>query len=157
RILKSPSLLPGFDGPAAVADEVPVRRAGSADVVVVNAKGDIGIVECKRAVNPECRRWVIGQGFEDAAGLGKLNYKDLDRLFQARGTVLTNPFKDSEWDEEAFRRKVARNLRDGRFRLFIAVDQMTDKLRKKLNRTVEFLNNQLPEVQFLSVALPPEG
>ena len=61
RILESPSLLPGFDGPVAAAKEVPVRRAGSADVVVVNAEGLIAIVECKRAVNPELRRWVIGQ------------------------------------------------------------------------------------------------
>jgi RecB family endonuclease NucS len=69
RIFESPSLLPGFDGPAAGTKEVPVRRAGSADVVVVNAEGKIAIVECKRATNPECRRWVIGQVFEYAAGL----------------------------------------------------------------------------------------
>ncbi len=67
RILTEPSLLRGFDGPVAVADEVPIRRPGSADLVMVNAKGQIAIVECKRATNPESRRWVIGQVFEYAA------------------------------------------------------------------------------------------
>ena len=108
RIFESPSLLPGFDGPMAAAKEVPVRRAGSADVVVVDAEGQIAIVECKRASNPECRRWVIGQVFEYAAGLWKLDYKDFERILAARGTVLTKPFKGVEgWDEATFRRAVS--------------------------------------------------
>ncbi len=49
RILEPPRLLPGFDEPLAAAKEVPVRRAGGADVVVVDAEGQIGIVECKPA------------------------------------------------------------------------------------------------------------
>jgi hypothetical protein len=158
RIFDSPSLLPGFDGPAATAKEVPVRRAGSADVVVVNAEGQIAIVECKRATNPECRRWVIGQVFEYAAGLWKLDYEDFKRILAARGTVLTKPFKDvAGWDEETFRRAVSRNLDAGDFRLFIAVDEMTKKLKRRLNRTVIFLNSQLPEVELLAVALPHDG
>ena len=45
RIFESPSVLPGFEGPTAAAKEVPVRRAGTADVLVVNAEGLIAIVE----------------------------------------------------------------------------------------------------------------
>lgn len=158
RILESPSLLPGFDGPTAAAEEVPVRRAGSADVVVVDAGGQIAIVECKRATNPECRRWVIGQVFEYAAGLWKLDYEDFERSLAARGTVLTEPFKDAAgWKEKTFRRAVSRTLEAGDFRLFIAVDEMTEKLTKRLNRTVVFVNNQLPKVQFLAVALPHDA
>jgi hypothetical protein len=160
RIFESPSLLPGFDDPAAAAREVPVRRAGKADVIVVDAEGQIAIVECKRAANPECRRWVIGQVFEYAVGLWKLDYENFERLLRARGTELTRPFKDAGWDEEneeAFRRNVSRNLEDGNFRLFIAVDEMNDKLKKRLDRTAVFLNSQLPRVQFLAVVLPRGG
>jgi hypothetical protein len=150
--LESPSQLPGFDGPAAVADEVPVRRAGKADVVMVNAEGEIAVVECKRASNPESRRWVIGQVFEYAAGLWKLGYEDFERLLRARGTVDV-----ARWGEESFRRAVSDNLKAGHFRLFIAVDEMTEALKKRLDRTVTLLNSQLPEVQFLAVALPRGG
>lgn len=158
RILESPYLLPGFDGPVAVAEEVPVRRAGSADAIAVGAEGQIAIVECKRAANPECRRWVIGQAFEYAAGLWKLDYAGFERSLAARGTVLTKPFQHvAGWDEENFRRAVSRNLEAGDFRVFIAVDEMTEGLKKRLNRTVAFLNSQLPNVQFLAVALPHDG
>jgi hypothetical protein len=156
RIWESPSLLPGFDAPAAAAKEVPVRRAGSADVVVVDAEGKIAIVECKRAANPECRRWVIGQVLEYAAGLWKLEYEDFERLLAARGTALTKPFKDVPgWDGENFRSAVSRNLGAGAFQLIIAVDEMTESLKKKLNRAVVFLNcHTQPDVGVLAVALP---
>jgi hypothetical protein len=159
RIFEEPSLLPGFDGPMAAATEVPVRRAGSADVVVVDAKGQIAIVECKRASNPESRRWVIGQLFEYAAGLWKCKYEDLKRILAARGKKLTEPFEhDAGWDEKTFRRAVSQTLKDGDFRLFIAVDEMTETLKKRLDRTVTFLNSRLrPEVEFLAVALPRGG
>lgn len=158
RIFASPSLLPGFDEPTAAAKEVPVRRAGSADVVVVNRDGQIAIVECKRATNPESRRWVIGQVFEYAAGLWKLDYSDFERILEARGTALTRRFEGvPRWDEETFRRAVSRNLMAGDFRLFIAVDAMTEGLKKRLHRTVAFLNSQLPKVQFLALAVPQDG
>lgn len=153
RILESPALLPGFDRPAAVADEVPVRRAGKADVIMVNAEAEIAIVECKRASNPESRRWVIGQVFEYAAGLWKLDCDDFERLLQACGSVDVQ-----RWEDEAFRRAVSDNLEAGHFRLFIAVDEMTEGLKKRLDRTVTLLNTQLPEqVGFLAVALPRGG
>ena len=159
RILESPSLLPGFDGPVAAAKELPARRAGSADVVVVNAEGQIAIVECKRAVNPELRRWVIGQLFEYAAALWKLDYADLERVLAARGTALTEPFEDVPgWDEKTFRRAVDKNLKTGDFRLFIAVEKMTKQLEKRFNRTVTLINSRLrDEVQFLAVAVPRGG
>jgi hypothetical protein len=158
RIWESPSLLPGFDGPAAAAKEVPVRRAGSADVVVVNAEGEIAIVECKRATNPESRRSVIGQVFEYAAGLWKLDYSGFERLLKSRGTLLTEPFEETRgWKSGSFRRAVSRNLEAGDFRLFIAVDEMTETLKKRLDRTVTLLNSQLPKVRFLALALPRDG
>ena len=159
RILDSPWLLPGFDQPLAAAKEVPVRHAGSADVVVVNAKGQIAIVECKRATNPESRRWVIGQVFEYAAGLWKLEYDDLKRIFAARATDLTKPFKGvaSGWDETTFSEGVDRTLKAGDFRLFIAVDEMTEALEKRLIRSVTFINSELGKLKLLAIAVPPDG
>jgi len=155
RIFDEPSLLPGFDKPLAVAKEVPVRRAGSADLVVVDADGEIAIVECKRASNPECRREVIGQVFEYAAGLWKLGYEDFRRLFNAaHGATLTERFEGTDgWNEETFRGTISERLKDGDFRVFIAVDEMTKQREKRLNRTVTLLNKQL-NVHFLAIAVP---
>jgi hypothetical protein len=162
RIFEHPSLLPGFEGPTAAAKEVEVRRAGPADVVVVNPDGQIAIVECKRASNQQSRRTVIGQLFEYAAGLWKNQYEDLERIFEASetrsGAKLTEPFEHVPgWDEKTFRSNVSRTLIEGDFRLFIAVDEMTQPLKKRLDRTVTFLNSRLSEVEFLAVALPPGG
>lgn len=151
-IADSPSLLPGVDEPTAVAEEVRVPGAGRADVVVVDAKGEITIVECKLVKNPEMRRWVIGQVFSYAAGLWKLNYQDFERGFAARGTALKKPFTDvPDWREATFRNTVSQNLADGAFRLIITVDEITEKLK----RTVVFLNSHTsPEVSLLALELP---
>jgi hypothetical protein len=151
-IVGSPSLLPGVDDrPTAVAKEVRVPGAGRADVVAVDAEGEITIVECKRAVNPEMRRWVIGQVFSYAAGLWKLGYEDFERSFARRGTALTKQFKDVPgWDKETFRRTVSENLATGAFRLVIAADEIPDKLK----RSVVFLNcHTPPEVRVLALKL----
>ena len=72
----------------------------------------------QRASNPDTRRKVIGQVFEYAAGLWKLDDKDLERSFAAGGNDLTKPFDHlPDWDESVFRRDVSRNLEAGAFRL----------------------------------------
>jgi hypothetical protein len=153
-IAKYQRRFPGFDGKMAAAMEVPVRRAGKADLIVVDAKGQIAIVECKRASNPESRRYVIGQVFEYAAGLWKCDYEDFKHIL-ARRALRTKPFEDvARWDEETFRTAVSQTLKTGDFRLFIAVDEMTERLEKRLNRTVTLLNSHLPKVCFLAIAVP---
>lgn len=129
--------------------------AGSADVVVVDAEGEITIVECKLAKNPEMRRWVIGQLFEYAAALWKLDIEDFERSLAASGTPRTKPFKDpARWKEATFRNTVSRNLTAGAFRLIIAVDEITERLE----RTVVFINSLTPpEVRFLAMELPGAG
>lgn len=136
QIVNSPFLLPGVDERrTAVATEVQMPGAGSADVVVVDAEGEITIVECKLSKNPEMRRWVIGQLFEYAAALWKLDIEDFERSLAASGTARTMPFKDpARWKEATFRNTVSRNLTAGAFRLIIAVDEITERLE----RTVVF-------------------
>lgn len=155
-IADSPSLLPGADErPAAVATEVRMPGAGFADVVVVDAEGEITIVECKLAKNPEMRRWVIGQLFEYAAALWRLDIEDFERSLASRGTALTKPFKDpARWKEATFRSTVSQNLAAGAFRMIIAVDEITDRLK----RTVVFINSHTPpEVRFLALELRRAG
>ena len=57
---------------------------------------------------------------------------------------------DPSWDEEAFRAAVADNLAAGRFRLVIAVDEITDELKQ----SVEFINTHTTgELKFLALEL----
>jgi len=151
-IAHSPSLLPGIDRQqVAVATELAVPAVGQADVVVVDPTGEITIVECKLAKNAEIRRWVIGQVFSYAAGLWQLGYEELKQAFKARNADLTAPFTgESDWDDETFRAAVADNLGSGAFRLVIAVDEITDELK----RTVVFMNGHtVPELRLLALEL----
>jgi hypothetical protein len=128
-----------------------VPAVGQADVVVVSADGEITIVECKLAKNAEIRRWVIGQAFSYAAGLWRLGYEELEQAFAARGADLTVPLtNDSDWDQAVFRDAVAENLTEGAFRLVIAVDQITDELK----RTVVYINRHtVPQLRLLALEL----
>jgi hypothetical protein len=151
-IAGSPSLLPGVgERPVAVVTELRVPAVGQADVVVVDADGEITIVECKLEKNPEIRRWVIGQVFSYAGGLWQLGYEEFERAFAARNAKLSAPFtEDSDWDETTFRDAVAESLAKGVFRLVIAVDDITDELK----RTVLYINRHtVAEVRLLALEL----
>jgi len=155
-IADSPSLLLGDNNrPTALSTEVQMPTAGSADVIVVDAEGEITIVECKLTKNPQARRYVIGQLLEYAAALWKLDIEDFERSLAAAGTARTQPFKDPvRWKEATFRHTVSQNLDAGAFQLIIAVDQMTERLE----RTVVFVNSVTPpEVRFLALELPHAG
>lgn len=154
-IEQSPDLLPGATGGLmAVVSEMSVPETGYIDVVGVDADGAITLVECKLRANPEMRRHVVGQVFAYAAGLWGLSYEAFDHAFAARsGAPLARRVADvapAEWDEETFRGTVGANLGDGRFRLVIAVDQITDELA----RIVRYLNEHTnPELQILALEL----
>lgn len=151
-IADSPSLLPGVqDGVVAVAMEVGVSGVGAADVVVVDRGGEITIVECKLAANPEIRRAVIGQVFAYAGGVWRLSYEDLERAFGARGQSLESSFDGAAgWDASAFREAVETNLERGAFGLVIVVDQITDELK----RTILYINGHTTaELRLLALEL----
>lgn len=126
-------------------------------MVLVEPSGAITLVECKLRANPEIRRAVIGQIMAYAANLWKLSYESLDQRFHHRlGSSLAEAVaasmgdSDLSWDEEAFRAAVAENLHAGRFRLVIAVDEITDELK----RSVEFINTHTTgELQLLALEL----
>jgi hypothetical protein len=169
-IVSNPSLLREVnEGPLAVAEEVSVPHDGPADVVAVDRRGRITIVECKRAVNPD-GRWAVGQAVAYAAGLWKLDYESFKQRFERaaragaaraereglspRGVSLPAPFVDEPgWTKEAFRDDLSRTLREGPFQLLIAADQVGERLQ----RAVTFLNAQMPEVRCLACALDDAG
>ena len=139
-LAETPSLLPGIDeGPTATAKEMPIPGAGAVDVVIVDANGDVTVVECKLRANPEIRRRVVGQLLAYASALWQMSFADFDDAFR-RSEVkqsLSGLLHGNDLDEEQFRRAVEDNLTSGRFRLIIAVDEITGELK----RTVSYLNS----------------
>jgi len=154
-LAESPKLL-GLGDDVAVVRELTVPGIGSLDIAAVSSSGAIMLVECKLASNPEIRRSVVGQVFAYAAGLWSLGYNDFDRVFAARaGKPLDASIAEaaqlgSDWDQDAFRASVAANLEAGRFDLVIAVDSITEELK----RIVRYLNEHtVSEIRVLALEL----
>jgi hypothetical protein len=114
---------------------------GAIDLLAFSAGGDIAVVECKLASNPEVKRKVIGQVLEYGANLWELSYEELDEGVRLRrGESLAELMEDAvqspEWDEESFRSNVEASLANGNFILMIVVDEINDELA----RIVRFVN-----------------
>lgn len=139
-----PALLPGVaDGARAVTEFG--TRVGPSDIVVVGVDGDVTVVECKLASNEEARRKIVGQVFDYAARIWKMPAAEFEaRWIQRSG----EPFES--WLTPVGREQLESNLFAGRFRLILAVDAISDDLR----RLVEYLNaHTLESVQVLAMEL----
>lgn len=133
-IAANPTILPGVADPASQAvTEFPLPGSGRVDVLCVSRDGTITLCEAKLERNPDIRRRVIGQIFAYAASLSDLGIEEVKRTWEARtGSGLTESLlgEDAELEEVSmFEGALARNLADGRFRLVLAVDRLTDELR----------------------------
>lgn len=141
-VKESPEVIPGVPaGPAAVVTQLHVPDVGPADVVVIDVEGGITIIECKLQENPEIRRWVIGQVFSYAAGIAAMTVEDFNERWRARtaGTDIVESFSaplPEDIQQAELLARVSANLEAGRLRLVIAVDSMTEELK----RTVTFIN-----------------
>ena len=149
----SSSLLPDTE-PSAVVEEFWIPGVGSVDLVAVDAHGQLTLVECKLNANSEIRRAVIGQILAYAGGLWRMSYDDFAAGFTARaGQPLERAVAKAvgdELDEDEFRSAVRQTLATGGFRLIIAVDAITDELK----RIVEYLNGHTSgSVQVLALEL----
>lgn len=144
---EDPTLVPVTDLGVSVSPflvavrEVTLRGSGSLDILAFNEAGDMAVMECKLADNPEIRRKVIGQIVEYAAFLNKLDYEELDEIVLRRAgqhlhKLMEAKVADPEWDAADFQAAVERNLSEGRFTLIIVVDRMEDTL----GVTLEYLN-----------------
>jgi hypothetical protein len=114
--------------------------SGASDVLAFSPQGDIAIIECKLATNPEAKRKVIGQILEYAAYLWRMSYEEVDgRIRKLKGKSLADLVAecvDGEWDEEQFRENVKQTLETGSFILIIVVDEINEELR----RIIRYLN-----------------
>ncbi|HTC70728.1 MAG TPA: hypothetical protein VK662_14255 [Acidothermaceae bacterium] len=136
----SPDLLTGV--PLATVDEFWIPGIGSVDIVGVGPDGSITIVECKLRANPEIRREVVGQVLAYAGGLWKMSYDDFAAGWAARshgkGTLaeMVAAASAQEIVDDELRLAVSACLAAGTFSLIIAVDEITEELK----RVVEYLN-----------------
>jgi hypothetical protein len=114
---------------------------GKADLALVDAKGRLTLVECKLQKNAGIRRSVIGQILAYGSGLWQMPLTRFEELRAARlGQPLLDDIREahgSDLDEQSFRRSLGEALAKGRFRLVIAVDEITDEIR----RIIEYTNN----------------
>jgi hypothetical protein len=152
-LIASPHLLPKSAGAAVVVDEFPVS-SGSIDVVAVEPSGQLVLCECKLEANAQSRRTVVGQLMSYAGAVWQLSYDDfVDRFSRRLGRPLIDGVRaitGAHWDEDQFREAVTENLAAGTFRLIVAVDAITDELKK----TVRYLNlHSTPGVEVLALEL----
>ena len=145
-LAESPGLLPGIDEPVVVAAEMAMPGSGRADLVLVGVSGKITIVECKLSTNPEMRRSAVGQLLAYASAVWKLRFEEFRTLFsRAAGADLLAVAGEAasadglDWDEDDFRRSVDANLASGDLTLIMAVDEITEEMKK----TILYLNHRM--------------
>ena len=148
-LTQNPSLIPFEDvskeilSPRVMIREVGLPGSGSSDIVGVDERGGITIIECKLATNPEVKRKVIGQVLEYAAFLWHKPYSALDGFAIRRlGKPLVEAIREAlneeecqDWTENTFVEAATRTLDAGEFQLVIAVDAVNNELQ----RTIEYL------------------
>lgn len=148
-----PQLVSSGQKAATVATEVDVPSTGRADVVVVSAAGDITIVECKLRAKPESHGAAIGQSLSYAAGFSTLSFDEFKRRIEGhRASRVDSSMAELDWNDADLRVNVDHSLREGRFRLIIAVDGLSTALRGTLLFTGE---HPMPEVRFGYLELQP--
>ena len=126
------------------AREVPTD-SGPIDLIGIGSSRSVTIMECKLARNHQIKREVVGQVLDYAASLWGTDLPSLSDAFKARSG--TDPFEairkefgeDAEsFDEGACRSEVDRRLREGDFRLLVAVDRIDPELR----RIIQYVNSR---------------
>jgi hypothetical protein len=151
----SPELLPAVSASSLVVARQVQTGVGPVDLLGIGVDGSIVVVECKLHANPEIRRAVVGQLFAYASAIWQTPPASFEQAVSARlGRPLLEVVQalagGDSWDELAFRANLERNLRDGRFRLVVAVDTITDELK----RTIEYLNDHtIAEVEVTALEI----
>lgn len=111
------------------------------------------LVEVKRGDNRELRRTVVGQMLEYAAHASRTWTADeLRRVFEAadeQQNRLAELLGEEEPDQDGFWADVETHLAAKRLRLLFVADEIPDELA----RVVEFLNEQMPNVEVLAVEI----
>jgi hypothetical protein len=132
----------------------------SLDHLFLDQDGMPTFVECKRAIDTRSRREVVAQMLDYAAN--GIEYWSMDRLRQAaaetaqsRGKSLDDEIvrllgeDEDDTDVEEYWEYVETNLRNRRVRLVFVADSTPRELR----RLVEFLNEEMANVEVLAVEI----
>lgn len=121
---------------------------GAADVILIGSDAVLTIVETKLKRNPEARREVIAQLLEYAAYITEWTIYEIQRRADdfLKSEQCTSDFRDKSFNEilqsfaeesdetvESFKGKVEQNLRQGRVRLIVAVDEVGEHAQKIVN------------------------
>jgi hypothetical protein len=118
--------------------------------VGIDKLGNIFIVETKLASNPQAKREVIGQILEYAAFMHEKRIDWLNEVVKKqKGMSVAEYFeKVPEWDKESFEQKLRDTLNDGKFKLFIAVDEMNPALQTIINYMRDPLGLEVYALEF---------
>lgn len=136
---ESPDLLCDDDGPsehngpsiAYVASQVSLPQAGIVDLLFVTSDGLPVVVEVKLARNAQARREVVAQAIDYVSALTLLTVDELDeRVAGALEAALYKLTIDSPVDFNVLWRNVGANLRAGKARLIMALDEATPSLER---------------------------
>ena len=157
-IFETPELLPiadiepAFDQALPLALEVPTK-VGPIDLLLVNPRGYLTIVETKLWRNPEARREVVGQIVDYAKELSTWDVETLvASLAEADETKIGSTTKElyeyvrtksEDLQEQEFLDSLAVSLREGRVLLLIA----GDGVRENVESIAEFLD-RFPQLHF---------
>jgi hypothetical protein len=148
-----------------VRREMPVAAADSVglslDHLFLDQSGVPVLVEVKRASDTRARREVVAQMLDYAANGVATWQNDLrDDVAQTAGATDPGTYLQEQLgveDVEEFWTTVEDNLRAGKIRLIF----LADRLAPGLVRIIEFLNEQMRDVEVLGIELPqytaPEG
>lgn len=140
-IAENPSLITG-DGEASlsvVRSQVCLQNAGRLDILMVDATGYPVAVEVKLGRNIESRREVVAQAFDYTSDLSQMTSDELDDLVEGaleRALASFDPDENKTQFETRWKACGA-NLRAGRVRLVIAVDEA----KEDLTRIVQYIND----------------
>ena len=129
------------------------------DHVIIDQDAVPTLAEVKRGSNPEIRRAIVGQLLEYAAHASRTWTADelrcsFEESANAKGhdpiEVLGRLLRtDGEPDADGFWENVATNLSARRIRLLFVADEIPGPLE----RVVEFLNEQMPNIEVLAVEI----
>lgn len=136
-IFENPNLLPLEEIEPAFLDPIPLCRelstgVGPLDILFVNERGMLTLVECKLLKNPEGRREVVGQILDYAQEISRWDFDDLNSAVAKQGAGIIEQVKnhlpEDEFDEAKFIDWVTMNLKRGRFLLLIVGDGIRESV-----------------------------
>ena len=142
-----------------IADTADAASRWSLDHLILDQDAVPTLVEVKRGANSDVRRKVVGQMLDYAAHASQTwNAEDLREAFEeevsSRGRDPREELAgfletDDELDPDGFWDDVETNLAAKRLRLLFVADAIPDELA----RVVEFLNEQMPNIEVLAVEI----